>query len=254
MSISRSLLVLFLSLCGLHAQEDTTHHREVYAAINAQQKSLKQLQASYKDDDLIFELKGWMDGLELKKILAVIPGEDGAGSEEYYLENGKPLFVFSHYSTANPQDAKTPVKVENRFYFEDGKLSKWLNNEQKTVATNDPDFISEAERLSSNYNHFLQAFKIKKALPAAAKIAIGTFTGIEVGDYSHWLMKSEKGDKLSFYITNTDEALEKIMKNPKAFIGKKCQVKLKTSMVDIPEAGRKLEIEQILGVEWLEKK
>jgi len=101
----------------------------------------------------------------------VVPGEDGDGSEEYYLENGKPLFVFSQYHMAKPDNAKALIKVANRFYFKDGKPFNWLNSEKKTVGAEDPDFASEAERLSSNLGHFLEAFKgkeAKEAKPAAA--------------------------------------------------------------------------------------
>jgi len=51
-------LLLILCLQGLLAQEDTAHHREVYAAINAQEKSLKELKLTYNDDETVFELKG----------------------------------------------------------------------------------------------------------------------------------------------------------------------------------------------------
>ena len=259
MQIPRTFLILILSLQGLLAQEDTAHHREVYAAINAQEKSLKEIKATYKDDETVFDLKGWTDGKELRKIIVAVPGEDGDGSEEYYLENGKPLFVFSQYHLANPDNAKALIKVENRFYFKDGKMFKWLSSERKTVAAADPDFSSEAERLTSNYGHFLDAFKskdAKKAKPAAAaaKVSTGTFSGIEEGDYTHWLMKSEKGEERSYFILNGDASVDKVLGNPKAYVGKKCQVKLKTSMEDVPEAGGKMEVTQVLGVEWLDKK
>lgn len=260
MRIAALFPAVFVALSGLHAQEDTAHHREVYAAINAQEKSLKQVKATYKDDELVFELKGWTDGKDLKKILSVIPGEDGDGSEEYYLENGKPLFVFSHYTMANPKDAKSPLKVENRFYFKDGKLFKWLSSEKKAIESSDPDFAVEAERLTTNCSHFLEAFKGKaaaaeeKPADAVEKAATGTFTGVEEGDYAHWQMKSAKGEELSYFILKGDATIDKVLKNPKAFVGKKCRVTLKTSMEDIPEAGGKMEVTQVLGVEWLDKK
>jgi hypothetical protein len=252
-------LALFLTFQCLKAQEETAHHREVYAAINAQEKSLKPVKAIHKEDELTFELKGWKDGDELKKILVTVPGEDGDGSEEFYLENGKPLFVFSHYRTAGPKEGKAPQRVENRFYFKDGKLFKWLSSERKEVAQKDPDFASEATRLTSNFDHFVAAFKGKdaapdKPAPTEAKAATGTFTGIEQGDYAHWLMKTQAGEELSYFILKGDESVAKVLAKPKAFIGRRCRVKLKTSMEDIPEAGGKVEIEQVLGVEWLDGK
>ncbi len=259
MKVGLLFLVTLLSLQSLKAEEETAHHREVYAAINAQEKSLKPFKATYKENELTFVLKGWKDGDELKKILVTVPGEDGDGREEYYLENGKPLFVFSHYRTAGPKEGKAPQRVENRFYFKDGKLFKWLSSERKEVAPKDPDFASEATRLTSNFDHFVAAFKGNDAAPdkpaaAEAKAATGTFTGIEQGDYAHWLMKTQAGEELSYFILKGDESVAKVLAKPKAFIGRKCRVKLKTSMEDLPEAGGKVEIEQVLGVEWLEDK
>lgn len=259
MKASLLSLVLLLSSQGLKAQEETAHHREVYAAINAQEKSLRSDKVTYKEDELTFELMGWKDGDELKKILVTVPGEDGEGSEEYYLENGKPLFVFSHYKAPGPKEGKAPHRVENRFYFKEGKLFKWLSSEREEVAPKDPDFVSEAKRLTSSFEHFVAAFKGKDAPPdkpaaAEAKVATGTFTGIEQGDYAHWLMKSQAGEELSYFILKGDGSVAKVLAKPKAFIGRKCRVKLKTSIQDIPEAGGKIEVEQVLGVEWLDDK
>lgn len=256
MRIAALFSALIVSLSGLHAQEDTAHHREVYAEINGLEKSLKQSKATCKDDELVFELQGWSDGKELRKIVASTPGEDGAGSDEYYLENGKPLFVFSHYTISSAADSKAPKKVENRFYFKDGKLFKWLKDEKATVDPKDPDFTAEAERLTGNFNHFVEALggKADKQVAAAAKVATGTFIGVEEGDYAHWLMKSDKGEELSFFILSGDASVDKVLEKPKSYIGKKCRVQLKTSMEEVPEAGGKMEVMQVLSVEWVDKK
>jgi len=67
-------------------------------------------------------------------------------------------------------------------------------------------------------------------------------------------MKSEKGEELSYFILKGDATVDKVLGKPKAYVGRKCRVKLKISMENIPEAGGKMEVTQVLGVEWLEGK
>jgi hypothetical protein len=45
--------------------------------------------------------------------------------------------------------------------------------------------------------------------------------------------------------------VEKVLKNPSAFIGRKCRVEWKATTEDIPEAGGETALEQIVSVEWL---
>ena len=105
------------------------------------------------------------------------------------------------------------------------------------------------------FSAILGAQDIKKDQPAAkpaAKAATvaqkteGTFTGIEQGDYSHWQMKTKGGKEVSYFILKTDAALDKVIANSKAHIGKRCRVTWKKSTEDIPEAGGKMEIDVIL--------
>jgi hypothetical protein len=255
MKIPSLLISLFLTAHqqGIKAQDDTAHHRAVYTEINEKQASLRQVKATHKDEPLVFELTGYYDGQTLRKILVNTPGEDGDGSEEYYIENGLPLFVFSHYKSGGVDAGKAAKLVENRFYFKDGKMFKWLDTDKKTIGAKSPDFTQEAERLTSNYKDFLIAFKGKgaDAKPKAAQVATGIFTGLEEGDYTHWLMKTEGGKELSLFILKPDASVEKVLKSPKAYKGKKCRVQWKSSTEKIPEAGGDMKVDQILSVEWL---
>ena len=83
-----------------------------------------------------------------------------------------------------------------------------------------------------------------------AKTTSGTFTGIEEGDYAHWTMKTDKGEVVSYFILKPDASIEKVLENAESFIGKKCVVKWKTSKENIPEAGGKIDVEQVISVEW----
>jgi hypothetical protein len=40
------------------------------------------------------------------------------------------------------------------------------------------------------------------------KITSGVFTGIEEGDYSHWKMKTDKGEEVTYFILKPDAAIE----------------------------------------------
>ena len=88
---------------------------------------------------------------------------------------------------------------------------------------------------------------------AKSKSTDGTFVRIDEGDYFHWVINT-KGEEFSFFILNADAAVEKVLEDPEKFVGKKCRVLWKESMEDIPEAGGKIKVKQVLSVEWLAKK
>lgn len=245
----------FLTVAAVsHAQSDTAHHREVYNAINNKEASLKKVTAIHNDEPTIFALTGWLEGGEVRKIVAKC-GDDGGGVEEYYLENEQPLFVYSTYNRGS--EGSKGVKVEERLYFKNGEVFKWLTTEKPAPVFHSEDYAGTTERLTTNCTAFVAALKkgqagTKKA--AAAKVIEGTFTGIEEGDYAHWNMRSKAGDDVSLFILNPGASMDKVLENPQAYIGRKCRVTWKKTTENIPEAGGKMEVEQIVSVEWLGKK
>lgn len=249
------VLILSIFMQPGMAQEDVAHQRAVYTEVNKNAAQYKQVAATYKNDELVFELNGWFDGAELRKIVATVPGEDGAGSDEFYLEGGKLVFVFNSYSET---DRSKGPKTENRLYFKAGKMVHWIGNDKKPVSPKSEDFKLEADRLTGNVEHFITALKekIKKAPPAKETAAAlqtleGVFTGIEEGDYIHWAMKSKDGKKSSFFVLHPEASVEKAIEEPGVFVGKKCRIKWKKSVENLPEAGGKTEVEQIISVEWI---
>lgn len=245
------LLLLCTFLAGnLNAQDDTAPHRKVYAEIQESVAKMKETVVTTEVDGLEFQLQGWSDDGGLRKIVARVPGEDGDGSEEYYLKDGVPMFVFRHYAAA-AEDGKKGAQVEDRFYLKDGVLFKWLGSDKQPVSPKAEDFKFEGERLAELGKVFVAAFD-KKPVAVAADVT-GVFLGIEEGDYAHWRMKDAKGNEVSFFILRPEASVEAVLENPEKFVGKACQVTWKKSMEDIPEAGGEMEIEQIIGVKWLEK-
>lgn len=250
-----SAAVLLTVSTTASAQNDTAHHRAVYNEINANEAALKKVTATYKDEPTVFALTGWLDGGEVKKIVAVC-GDDGAGVTEYYLEGEKPLFVFNTY-LKGAEGSKNRAKVEERLYFKDGSIFKWLTTEKPAPVFHGEDYQATTELHTTNCEAFVAALKKGKAVDkpkAAAKLTDGTFLGVEEGDYFHWKMRTVDGDEVSYFILKPDASVDKVIENPEAYTGKKCRVTWKKSTENIPEAGGKMEIEQILSVEWLGKK
>ncbi|NNC87081.1 MAG: hypothetical protein HKN82_01335 [Akkermansiaceae bacterium] len=139
------------------AQQDTAHHRAAYAEINDNQKSYRYVKATLDDEHAEVKIEGWYDGRTLRKILATIPGEHGLGVEEYYLEAGAPLFVYTKYDTRDMQSGKVVAVVEDRYYFRDGALFKWLDHEKKQVAPGSAEFDEGARTVKSDCSLYISA-------------------------------------------------------------------------------------------------
>ncbi|MCB1278892.1 hypothetical protein [Prosthecobacter sp.] len=237
------------------AQSDTAHHRAVYSQINDNEKSFTKVTATHKDEPTVFALTGWLDNGEVRKIVAEC-SDDGEGVTEYYLEGGKPLFVYNVYYRTT-ESGKRGEKIEERLYFKDGSIFKWLTTEKPAPVFHGEDYAATTELYTENCAAFVAALKRGKAggkAKAATQVVEGTFVGIEEGDYFHWNMRTKAGEELSFFILKPDASVEKVLENADAYAGRKCRVTSKKSMENIPEAGGKMEIEQILSVEWLGKK
>jgi hypothetical protein len=244
------LAALFCLPTLVLAQADAAHHRAVYAKINDNLKTYTKVKATHVEAELEFALIAWKDGSNVVRIDSSVPGEDGDGNEEYYLEDGKLLFAFRYYRAMSAEAGAKSTLVEDRFYFKDGSMFKWIGTDKKLVDAGGEDFKIEAERLITNTASFLAALQPDAPSSGKVQTAVGTFTSIEQGDYGHWQMTTETGKELSLFILQADSSVDKVLEKPESYAGKKCKVQWKRSKENIPEAGGDMDVDQILSVSW----
>jgi hypothetical protein len=250
MKLHLTPVLAFLALTPMvRAQDDTALHRATYEKIDATEASFAKVTASQEEDETKIALTGWLADGEIKKIVAKT---DDGKVDEFYLETEAPLFVFRTYRKEG-DDGKKGDKIEERLYFKDGSIFKWLTTEKPAPVFHGEDYQATSELLVENCASYVAALKKDKpdAKVAAVQKTEGTFTGIEEGDYFHWQMKSKSGEEVSYFILKTDDSLDEAIQNAKSHIGKPCRVSWKKSIEDLPEAGGKTEIDVILSVEWL---
>lgn len=234
------------------AKEDTTHHREVYQEVNANEVSFKKVTTASGGRASKADLTGWFEGSELRKIIAVTHGEDAAVIE-YYLEGGEPLFVFNTFRQLKGDGSRGP-KVEERLYFKEGVIFKWLTTEKPAPVFHGEDYQATTEKHVTNCAAFVAALnKVRSSGGTGAKVTAGVFAGIEEGDYFHWNMRTIDGEEVSYFILHAEASVDKVLEDPAAFVGRRCRVIWKKSLEDIPEAGGKIQVEQILSVQWLKQ-
>ena len=81
------------------------------------------------------ELKAYFKDRSVEKLSAMFFGETGKVVEEYYFWNSELIFVFrveSRYT--KPLSGAVKSKTEERFYFADSKLIRWLGQGNKPVS------------------------------------------------------------------------------------------------------------------------
>ena len=80
--------------------------------------------------------QGQGPGLSLRDL-----GESGKAVEEYYYRDGKLIFVYRKESTYDqPLSGKLVSTKENRFYFTNDKLIRWIDENGKQVATDSSEY------------------------------------------------------------------------------------------------------------------
>ncbi|MDX2301371.1 MAG: hypothetical protein NW226_01170 [Microscillaceae bacterium] len=87
---------------------------------------------------------------------------------------------------------------------------------------------------------------------AGQEVTIGTFVGIDQGDYFYFRVKPDQGEELSLMVLQGDETYRKIEAAPDTYIGKKIKVYWMATKENLPEAGGEVDVNKYLKAEILE--
>lgn len=136
--------------------------RQQYAVINkrvARYKKVRKELSGFSAEG--GQLTAYFDGPAIVKIAATYYGETGRAEEEYYYQDGKLIFVYRKDSTySRPMSGKVIRKSENRFYFRNDQLIKWLDENGKEVSTG-PESKKEQDEYLATSNQFLIGVRSK---------------------------------------------------------------------------------------------
>ena len=157
--------LLFAAIAG-HAADPSSEEkiksiRAQYTEIENELKGCRQVQRDLPDESAEGgELTAWFKGSSLRKLSARFFGETGKALEEYYFANDNRLIfvlrIETHYT--KPMSGVVKNKTEQRFYFADGKLIRWLNQQNKDVtgdaaaAKYEREFLAAAKKYSAMAN------------------------------------------------------------------------------------------------------
>lgn len=132
--------------------------REKFGDINSNVNSYKKIKKDLMGESAEGgKLEGYYKNDELKKIIATYFGEMGKSIEEYYFWNNNLFFIFVqdyHYNMPSYLDDSKVDKIdENRYYFHNDKLIKWLDPDKKEISNSkfkqkETEILKEAEKLN----------------------------------------------------------------------------------------------------------
>ena len=109
--------------------------RSQYASINKnirRYKKVKKELSGYSAEGGTME--AYVEGGSLKKIVAHFYGEMERADEDYYFWNDQLIFVFRRDSAySRPMSGKVVSTKENRFYFNNGRMIRWIEGSGKQV-------------------------------------------------------------------------------------------------------------------------
>lgn len=171
----RKLTLVFLSLFLLHdasnclaspqpADSIQTIRRQ-YAAINKRIRRYRKVKKELSGFSLEGgELVAYFDGPAIVKIVATHYGEGGRAFEEYYYSNEQLIFVYRKDFTYNrPVSGKVVKTIENRFYFYDDRLIRWIGETEKQMDAASPEFLEQQTDYLDSSRKFLKGARSKNS-------------------------------------------------------------------------------------------
>jgi hypothetical protein len=133
--------------------------RAKYGEIENALKDYRQVKRDLPDESAEGgELTAYFKASNLRKLSAKFFGETGKALEEYYFAENELIFVLrveSRYT--KPMSGVVKNRTEQRFYFADGKLIRWLNPDNKDVTADAAAAERQRELLASAKKYWAKA-------------------------------------------------------------------------------------------------
>lgn len=128
-----------------HAEDPIAVIRARYAAINKNVAKYKKVKKELSGFSLEGgELMAYFDGPRLMKMVVNHYGEGGKALEEYYYQDDQLIFVFRKDSNYDkPGSGKVVRTMENRYYFNNGQLIRWIAEDGKQKAPGSEDYLKQ---------------------------------------------------------------------------------------------------------------
>ncbi|HEX6186841.1 MAG TPA: hypothetical protein VFZ40_02070 [Pyrinomonadaceae bacterium] len=146
------------------AQDPIQTIRRQYAAINrsaAKYKKVKKELLGFSAEG--GELVAYLSGPSIVKISATFYGEMGRATDEFYYSKDKLIFVFrKHLHYTSHLSGKVARTTENRYYFKDDKLIRWIGEDGKQVSATAPEFAQAEGRLLASSKQFIDGARSKE--------------------------------------------------------------------------------------------
>lgn len=101
------------------------------------------------------ELKGFYRGGELRKLSARLYGETWQGTEDYYFSGGRLVFIHVvHGRYDEPMSGRVRVRIEHRYYFDGGRLIRYVRTQHPRSAGDQSMFDPEVQNLREHARLF----------------------------------------------------------------------------------------------------
>jgi hypothetical protein len=139
--------------------------KEHYATINKsvpKYKTVKKMLTGFSAEG--GSLVAYFDGSKLMKMVANHMGEGGKAVEEYYFWDDRLIFVFRTDSFYDKQmSGKVARKEENRFYFDNDRLIRWVGENSKQIESSNSEYAGKEKDYLQSAKEFADGARSDKS-------------------------------------------------------------------------------------------
>jgi hypothetical protein len=156
-------IVAGFTLASAQTEDPIASIRQHYAEINrnvAKYRKVKKDLSGFSAEG--GTLVGYFYGSGIYKIAATFYGETGRSYEEYYYSDNKLIFILRRESTySKPLSGKIIRTIENRFYFKDGQMIRWIDENGKQPAANTTEYTDKQKEYLNSSKQFAEGARSK---------------------------------------------------------------------------------------------
>jgi hypothetical protein len=170
-----TLAALVAASNAAYAQDDTAAARQLFADVNRQLAGMRKSNTLARLPGVAWtsEVRAWSDTEGVRKLEAIDRDDDGDVVTEYYYAGGRLVFAYQATRGFNPA-GKQVTRNEEREYFADGRMFKWLGGMDKVA--NPPagaGFAKESAARLAASAFYLQALARAAGAKEPATVEIG---------------------------------------------------------------------------------